>query len=141
MPTADQTQRFAIEYYAKHGKKGYSNLNPEEALEKERLEKEAKEARLLDSLDKADEALRDLDAFVMVELVKIGINLTPNQSERAIEVGMEDYKLKITKRRQDMLINAGGFTAGSFFSLKRLYGFAMNDLQTLKKTLQEMKSD
>ena len=130
-----------MEYYEKHGKKGFSNLNPEEAKEKERLEKEAKEARLIDTLDKADEALRDVDASIIVELVKIGVNLTPNQSERAIEVGMEDYKLKVTKRRQDMLINAGGFTAGSFFSLRKLYDFAINDLLKLKQTLSELKSE
>jgi hypothetical protein len=45
---------------------------------------------------------------------------------------MEDYRLKVTKKRQDIMVNAGGFTAGSFFSLRKLYDFAMNDLMTLK---------
>ena len=132
MPTEEQIQQFAKDYYAKHGKKGFTDLIPEEAKEKERLEKQKKEKKLIDTIDKADLALRDVDANVVVELVKIGINLTPNHSERALEVGMEDYRLKLTKKRQEIMVNAGGFTAGSFFSLRKLYDFAMNDLKTLK---------
>lgn len=52
---------------------------------------------------------------------------------------MEDYKLKVIKRRQDMLINAGGFTAGSFFSLRKLYDFAIKDLFKLKQNLSDLK--
>ena len=78
MPTIEQIEQFANEFYEKHGKKGFTYLTPEEAKEKERLQQQAKEAKLITTLDKADEALKDVDATVVVELVKIGVNLTPN---------------------------------------------------------------
>lgn len=78
MPTVAQIEQFANQFYEKHGKKGFTFLTPKEAKEKERLQQQAKEAKLITILDKADEALKDVDAAVVVELVKIGVNLTPN---------------------------------------------------------------
>ena len=39
-----------------------------------------------------------VNANVGIQLVKVGINIAPNTDTRAIEVGMEDYKVKITKK-------------------------------------------
>ena len=38
IPTIEQIEQFANEFYEKHGKKGFTYLTPEEAKEKERLQ-------------------------------------------------------------------------------------------------------
>lgn len=60
---------------------------------------------MLETLKKLDEGLEPVDANILIDLVKIGINLTPNKNyvstsnQRAIEVGLEDYRVRITKKR------------------------------------------
>lgn len=62
-----------------------------------------------------------------INLVKIGINLAPTQETRAVEVGMENYNVKVTKKKQECKLNAGGFTAASFFTFRKLYDVATED--------------
>jgi len=80
-----------------------------------------------------------VNATVGISLAKIGINVAPNTDTRAIEVGLEDYRVKILKKNQDLMINAGGFTFTSFFELRKLYDFLTKDMGKLKTVLNDLK--
>ena len=53
---------------------------------------------------------------------------------------MENYSMRITKKKMDVKVNAGGFTVASFFNMRKLYDVATDDLKGIKEYLEEKTS-
>ena len=124
MPTVEQANNFSDKYYKANGIKRFANMSKDEIDLKLKSEEEDKDRKLQDTLKKLDEGLEQVDANILIDLVKIGVNLTPNKNyvptsnQRAVEVGLEDYRVRITKKKDQLKLNAGGVTAAMFFQSK-----------------------
>lgn len=129
--------KFAQAFYKEHGIKKNAKLSPE-ALEAERQrEAKEKEERTQEALTKLDASVKDINMNVAVNLTKIGVNIAPTQETRALEVGMENYSVRITKKKTELKLNAGGFTVASFFSFRKLYDVAMEDMKKVKQYIAD----
>ena len=124
MPTIEQANNFSDNYYKANGIKRFAKMSKDEIDLKLKSEEEDKDRKLQDTLKKLDEGLEQVDANILIDLVKIGVNLTPNKNyvptsnQRAVEVGLEDYRVRITKKKDQLKLNAGGVTAAMFFQSK-----------------------
>ena len=124
MPTIEQANNFSDNYYKANGIKRFAKMSKDEIDLKLKSEEEDKDRKLQDTLKKLDEGLEQVDANILIDLVKIGVNLTPNKNyvptsnQRAVEVGLEDYRIRITKKKDQLKLNAGGVTAAMFFQSK-----------------------
>ena len=124
MPTVEQANNFSDNYYKANGIKRFAKMSKDEIDLKLTSEEEEKYRKLQETLKKLDEGLEQVDANILIDLVKIGVNLTPNKNyvptsnQRAVEVGLEDYRVRITKKKDQLKLNAGGVTAAMFFQSK-----------------------
>ena len=124
MPTIEQANNFSDNYYKANGIKRFAKMSKDEIDLKLKSEEEDKDRKLQETLKKLDEGLEQVDANILIDLVKIGVNLTPNKNyvptsnQRAVEVGLEDYRVRITKKKDQLKLNAGGVTAAMFFQSK-----------------------
>ena len=124
MPTVEQANNFSDNYYKANGIKRFAKMSKDEIDLKLKSEEEDKDRKLQETLKKLDEGLEQVDANILIDLVKIGVNLTPNKNyvptsnQRAVEVGLEDYRVRITKKKDQLKLNAGGVTAAMFFQSK-----------------------
>ena len=124
MPTVEQANNFSDNYYKANGIKRFAKMSKDEIDLKLKSEEEEKDRKLQETLKKLDEGLEQVDANILIDLVKIGVNLTPNKNyvptsnQRAVEVGLEDYRVRITKKKDQLKLNAGGVTAAMFFQSK-----------------------
>ena len=124
MPTIEQANNFSDNYYKANGIKRFAKMSKDEIDLKLKSEEEEKDRKLQETLKKLDEGLEQVDANILIDLVKIGVNLTPNKNyvptsnQRAVEVGLEDYRVRITKKKDQLKLNAGGVTAAMFFQSK-----------------------
>ena len=124
MPTIEQANNFSDNYYKVNGIKRFAKMSKDEIDLKLKSDEEEKDRKLQETLKKLDEGLEQVDANILIDLVKIGVNLTPNKNyvptsnQRAVEVGLEDYRVRITKKKDQLKLNAGGVTAAMFFQSK-----------------------
>ena len=124
MPTIEQANNFSDNYYKANGIKRFAKMSKDEIDLKLKSDEEEKDRKLQETLKKLDEGLEQVDANILIDLVKIGVNLTPNKNyiptsnQRAVEVGLEDYRVRITKKKDQLKLNAGGVTAAMFFQSK-----------------------
>ena len=124
MPTVEQANNFSDNYYKVNGIKRFAKMSKDEIDLKLKSDEEEKDRKLQETLKKLDEGLEQVDANILIYLVKIGVNLTPNKNyvptsnQRAVEVGLEDYRVRITKKKDQLKLNAGGVTAAMFFQSK-----------------------
>lgn len=124
MPTVEQANNFSDNYYKANGIKRFAKMSKDEIDLKLKSDEEEKDRKLQETLKKLDEGLEQVDANILIDLVKIGVNLTPNKNyvptsnQRAVEVGLEDYRVRITKKKDQLKLNAGGVTAAMFFQSK-----------------------
>ena len=124
MPTVEQANSFSDNYYKVNGIKRFAKMSKDEIDLKLKSDEEEKDRKLQETLKKLDEGLEQVDANILIDLVKIGVNLTPNKNyvptsnQRAVEVGLEDYRVRITKKKDQLKLNAGGVTAAMFFQSK-----------------------
>ena len=124
MPTIEQANNFSDNYYKANGIKRFAKMSKDEIDLKLKSEEEDKDRKLQETLKTLDEGLEQVDANILIDLVKIGVNLTPNKNyiptsnQRAVEVGLEDYRVRITKKKDQLKLNAGGVTAAMFFQSK-----------------------
>ena len=124
MPTVEQANNFSDNYYKVNGIKRFAKMSKDEIDLKLKSDEEEKDRKLQETLKKLDEGLEQVDANILIDLVKIGVNLTPNKNyvptsnQRAVEVGLEDYRVRITKKKDQLKLNAGGVTAAMFFQSK-----------------------
>jgi len=124
MPTVEQANNFSDNYYKVNGIKRFAKMSKDEIDLKLKSDEEEKDRKLQETLKKLDEGLEQVDANILIDLVKIGVNLTPNKNyvptsnQRAVEVGLEDYRIRITKKKDQLKLNAGGVTAAMFFQSK-----------------------
>jgi hypothetical protein len=124
MPTVEQANNFSDNYYKANGIKRFAKMSKDEIDLKLKSEEEDKDRKLQETLKTLDEGLEQVDANILIDLVKIGVNLTPNKNyvptsnQRAVEVGLEDYRVRITKKKDQLKLNAGGVTAAMFFQSK-----------------------
>ena len=124
MPTIEQANNFSDNYYKANGIKRFAKMSKDEIDLKLKSDEEEKDRKLQETLKKLDEGLEQVDANILIDLVKIGVNLTPNKNyvptsnQRAVEVGLEDYRVRITKKKDQLKLNAGGVTAAIFLKSK-----------------------
>ena len=124
MPTVEQANNFSDNYYKVNGIKRFAKMSKDEIDLKLKSEEEDKDRKLQETLKTLDEGLEQVDANILIDLVKIGVNLTPNKNyvptsnQRAVEVGLEDYRIRMTKKKDQLKLNAGGVTAAMFFQSK-----------------------
>ena len=104
-----------------------------------------KDLRTMRSLQKMDSLLKKIDFDVYFEILKLGVNITGNPSDkfssnnRVIEFGFKKQSIRLVKTNDSFMITSFGMQFTTFYSFLHVFRFFASYTKAVQAYIKNFK--